>query len=185
GHVYDVFASLRTARADALEGGGSRLAVAVLLDASTAGLSAGTQVRYGRTNAGEVTAVTGYRDPDAPGSDVQLLVDLEIIPERLGFPADQSPDEQLATLAERVADGLKLRPASEGILGQTAILEFVRAEAEDAGTLVLDRTPYPLIPAAPARMSDGTAGVEGLVDRVANLPIEELMTSAIGALESV
>ncbi|HCQ66423.1 MAG TPA: paraquat-inducible protein B [Rhodobacteraceae bacterium] len=185
GHVFDVFSSLRTARADALEGSGTRLSVAALVDASVAGLSAGTVVRYGRANVGEVTAVTGFRDADAPSGDMQLLVDLEIIPERLGFAAGLTTDEQLATLADRIAAGLRLRLASEGIIGQTTILEFIQAEDAGAETLVIDRTPFPLVPTAPARVGDATEGMEGLVDRVSNLPIEELMTSAIGALESV
>ncbi|MCB1356152.1 MAG: MCE family protein [Maritimibacter sp.] len=185
GHVFDVFTSMRAARTDALESSGTRLAVSMLLDPSVAGLSAGTPVRYGRTNVGEVTAVTGFRDPGTPNADVQLLVDIDIIPERLGFADAQRPEDQIAALAERVADGLKLRPASEGILGQTAVLEFVRVEAAEAGELVVGRTPHPLIPSAPARVSDASEGIEGILDRAANLPIEELMTAAIGALESV
>ena len=185
GHVFDVYESLRAAQTDALESAGARLGVAVLVDPSVAGLSAGTAVRYGRTNVGEVTAVTGFRDPEAPGAGVQLLVDLEIIPERIGFPAGQTEADALATLAERVGDGLKLRLGSEGILGQTTVLEFVQTEPEDGDTLVVGRTPFPLIPTAPARVADASEGIEGIVDRVANLPIEDLMTAAIGALESV
>lgn len=185
GHVFDVFSSLKAARNDAIEGAGTRLSVSVLMDPGVAGLSVGTPVRYGQAQVGEVTAVTGYRDPDAPHSEVSLLVDLEIIPERLGFAAGLSEQEQLAALSERVAEGLRLRVASEGIIGQTTILEFIRDENARAEPLVVGRTPFPLLPTAPARVSEATEGVEGLVARVSNLPIEELMTSAVGALDSI
>lgn len=184
GHQFDVFDSLRAAREDALEGAGTRLAVSTLVDPSSTGLAAGTQVRYGSANVGEVTAVTGYRDPDTPGA-VQLLIDLEIIPERLGIEPGLTTEEQTAALAERISSGLRLRLASEGILGQTRILEFVQDPEAETAALVTDQTPHPLIPTAAPRVSDTTDGIDGLVDRIGNLPIEDLMTSAIGALESV
>ncbi|MEZ5721169.1 MAG: MlaD family protein [Paracoccaceae bacterium] len=185
GHVYDVYESLRAAQTDALESAGARLGVAVLLDPSIAGLSAGTVVRYGRTNVGEVTAVTGFRDPEAPGAGVQLLVDLEIIPERIGFPAGQTEGGR-ACHARRAG---RRRAQAAARLG--------RDPWPDHGARIRpDRTrgrrhagrrphPFPLIPTAPARVADASEGIEGIVDRVANLPIEDLMTAAIGALESV
>ena len=184
GYQFDVFDSMRAARDDALEGAGTKLAVSTLVDPNAAGLAAGTAVRYGRANVGEVTAVTGYRDPATPGA-VQLLIDLEIIPERLGIAPGLTTGEQTAALAERIAGGLRLRLASEGILGQTRILEFFQeAEAEPAA-LVEGQTPYPLVPTAAPRVSDTTEGIDGLVARISDLPIEALMTSAIGALDSV
>ncbi len=185
GHVFDVFSSARVARADALEGAGTKLPVSVLVDPTAAGLAAGTLVRFGRASVGEVTAVTGYLDPDTPTGKVQLLVDLEIIPERLGFEPGLTGDEQRAALADRVENGLRLRLASEGLLGQTAILEFVQQEDAPAETLMFDRTPFPLVPTAPARVNDATEGIDGLANRLGNLPIEELMASAIAALDSV
>lgn len=185
GHIYTVFDGLRDARADALEGGGSRMSLAVLLDPAVAGLSTGTIVRYGPAQIGEVTAITGFRDPRTPDEAVRLLVDLEIVPERLGLVAGLSDDEKVAALEDRVESGLRLRVASEGILGQRTILEF--AEMEDAPDAALETgvAPVPLVPSAPARRAERTAGVDGLVTRISNLPIEDLMTSAIDALDSV
>lgn len=75
--------------------------------------------------------------------------------------------------------------ASEGLLGQSTILEFVQIDDAPPALLAVDRTPYPLVPTAPARVGGPEEGVDGLVERISSLPIEELMTSAIGALDSV
>lgn len=185
GHVFEVFSSLRAAQVDVVEGGGTRLDMSVLLEPGAPGLRIGTVVRYGQAQVGEVTAITGFRDEATPGDEVQLLVDLEIIPARLGVDSSLDAEDQLAALAERVADGLRLRLATEGILGQTTVLQFIQDTEAEAETLVVGRTPFPLLPSAPAQVSGTTEGVEGLVTRVSNLPIEELMASAIGALDSV
>lgn len=185
GHVFDVFDSLRDARADALEGGGTRMSVSVLLDPMVPGLATGTAVRFGAAQVGEVTAITGFRDDRAPSEKAKLLVEVEIVPERLGFAPGLSDDDKIALLATRVAKGLRLRVASEGILGQRTILEFAELDDATPAELAVGLTPAPLVPSAPARRAETTAGVDSLVTRISNLPIEDLMTSAIDALDSV
>lgn len=186
GHVFDVFDSVADARADALETVGTQMNVSVLLDAATSGLSTNTIVRFGPTKVGDVIAITGYRDPDFEDSKAQLLVEMAITPERMGFDAGLSPEEKIAELAQRVADGLRLRIASEGILGQVRILQFVEVDDAPEAELRVGLTASPIMPTTQAApKSELPDGVQGIVTRIGDLPIEALMDSAIGALDSV
>lgn len=185
GHVYDVFNSLSAAREDALEGIGTKLSLSVLLPTDVARLTEGTPVRFGQVGVGEITMITGFLDPEATDEGMQLLVDIEVTPERLGVPADLAPDAQIAALEKAVEDGLRLRVAYDGILGQRTILEFVYMDDAAPARLLSGKTDHPLLPTGPDRTDRTEEGIDGLVARISSLPIEDLMTSAIGALDSV
>ena len=186
GHVFEVFASEAAAREDAFEGGvDPDVAASVLLDADVSGLGIGTLVRFRGVKVGEVQDVAGVA-PE-PGSDepVRLRIDMSLAPSRIGLPANLGSEEVEAALAERVADGWRVRVASEGLFGQTMILEILDLPDAAPAELAIGPEGRIVLPGAPAAVSDGTANVEGLVDRVANLPIEELMTAATDALTGV
>lgn len=186
GHVFDVFESQREARANALELGGTRLEISALLDPETIGLSVGSVVRYGSAKVGEIIAITGYRDVAVDDNEAKLLIEMEIVPARLNVAEDLTESDMLAALDERVQAGLRLRVGREGILGQRRILEFVEDRDASVESIVTDITPTPLVPTVDAApRSDVPESFNGLVARISDLPIEDLMNSAIEALDSV
>lgn len=186
GHVFDVFGGERQAREDAFEASsGARLSLAALLDSDVTGLAPGSTVRFRGAKVGEITDMSGYADPAQPDAPIRLLVSFDVIPAKLGLDKAVDPDAQLAALAARVESGLRVQLASEGLLGQTAILNLTRDPVAPPATLITDQTPAPLIPTTASASNERGEGIDGLVERVGALPFEELMTSAIGALNGV
>ncbi len=185
GFVYEVFASEAAARADAFEAGSDpEIAASILLDSDVSGLGVGTLVRFRGVKVGEVRDLAGVASPEGSDEPVRLRIDMGLAPERIGLPPRLSGDALTAALASRVEDGLRVRLAKEGLFGQTTILEVVDvADAPEATIEIADgRTMLPTVAEA---KSDGESGIEGLVTRVSNLPIEALMTAATEALGGV
>ncbi|SMX44465.1 MlaD family protein [Actibacterium lipolyticum] len=186
GHVFDVFGSESQARSDVFEAPSEgSLSVAVLLPANDIRLGVGATVRYQGIKLGEVTDISGYVDPAGPRDAIQMLVQFTIAPGRLGLDADADEEAILEGLRLRVVDGLRVRISSEGILGQTMVLELADLPVVEPLALDLETFGMPLLPDAPANLTDATENLDGLMDRVNNLPIEKLMTSAIDTLDAV
>ncbi|MEM7695230.1 MAG: MlaD family protein [Pseudomonadota bacterium] len=186
GHTFDVFPSEGEARADAFQSGSDPdIALSALLDGDVEGLGLGTLVRFKGVKVGEVDDLAGVASDPAVGGPVRLRVDLGVSPERLGLAEGLTGDALEAALEARVAEGLRLRVANEGILGQTVILELAEVTDAAPATLTRDTDGRRLVPTAPTVAADGTASIEGLVTRVSNLPIEALMTAATEALSNV
>lgn len=189
GHVFDIFEDEASARSHIFSApSGQNFGLAVLLDNDISGLVQGSPVRYQGVKVGEVTDMTGFVMPPDGGrraNDVRLLVNLSVTPSRLGITGTQSTEEVLNVLQTRVENGLRARLASEGLFSQTLIIDLFEdttAPAEDVRT---DLTTLPIIPSVAANIQDGTASVQGIVERVDGLPIEELMGSAIETFDSI
>ncbi len=186
GHVFEVFATEAEARADAFEGTTDPdLAVSILLDADVAGLGVGTVVRFRGIKAGEVVDVVGVA-PDAGSDDsVQLLIDMALTPTRIGLRPDLTDTQLREVLAARVARGLRMRLSSEGLFGQTRVVELVSLPNSPPAELMEAEDGRLMIPTAAPATSEGDSGVESLVSRVSRLPIEDVMTAAAEAMTSV
>lgn len=189
GAVFEVFANEAAARADAFEADADAPVLAsALLDADVSGLGVGTVVRFRGVEAGEVADITGLAPPQGEDGPVRLRVDMDLSPRRIGLRPGLDDAEVRSALAARVERGLRVRVASEGLFGQTVVLELVNLGDEAPNSpAALDSGPDGrlLLPTAPPAVSDGGDGVEGLVARVANLPIEDLLRSATEALQGV
>ncbi|MDA8870461.1 MlaD family protein [Rhizobiaceae bacterium] len=186
GHVYDVFPTEATARADAFEADTSTEIVAsVLLDADVNGLGNGTVVRFRGVKVGEVEDVVGIAPEEGSDGPVKLRIDMRISPTRLGFPATLSPQQIREALEVRVTNGLSARVSAEGLFGQTVIMELVNLRSAETAELTYGPEGRMLLPTAKSAQPSADSGVEGLVNRVANLPIEDLMGAATQALTGV
>ncbi len=186
GHEFSVFASQSEARTDAFEGPkADRIEVAVLLPADEIRLGTGALVRFQGVRVGEVTDITGYVDPARPGRGVQMLVSFSVETRRIGLRETATQEERRAALAERVAGGLRVRVASEGLLGTTLILELYTDPDAPEARLDTETLDLPLLPGGPPSVTDSSESLDGLVDRVSALPIEELMTSAVELMDSL
>ena len=186
GHVFDVFENEETARADAFEGTTDPdLLLSIVLDADVSGLGVGTVVRFRGVKAGEVVDVVGLA-PEA-GSDerVRLLIDMAVSPTRIGLRPGLSREQVEEVLAARVARGQRMRPASEGLFGQTTVIELANLPEAETATLEEGLDGRLIFPTAEAVANQGESGVEGLVARVSRLPIEDVVAATTDAINSV
>lgn len=186
GSEFDVYPDENAARNSLfIESEVAALEVRVVFDENISGLAIDAPVELSGLRIGKVQSVSGVIDEDAFGDRrVRLNVLLAIQPARLGLQDDVSPEAALAFLSQRVEEGLRARLASAGLL--TGGLKIELVQVDDAPRVVM-RTGegiIPIIPTTDSEISDVAATVEGVVGRVNNLPIEELLTSAIDFLDS-
>lgn len=186
GQLFDVYASRAAAQRSVFEAPVDRaLTLGVIMPVEEVRLVLGALVRFRGIRVGEVTNIIGFTDPRAPEDDVQILVSFTISPDRVGLPDVASVDELLAALAGRVEDGLRVRFASEGLLGTSVILEMFEEDNPEGETLDLGVADVPLMPSSPPNMTEASADLDAIVSRVAALPIEDLMNAAIDALDGI
>lgn len=186
GHVFSLMPDEAAARANQLIDNDRAIHLTMRIDESVEGLSSGANVRFNGLRIGSVTALTtrvvpGQDDKERFEQEIVLVID----PGLLGLPQDVSEAEAMDLIAGQVASGLRARLASAGFFGLSLEVELV--QLPDAAPAGLDRTaePYPVIPSAPGDISDFSADAQGLMSRVGNLPIEEVLKSASDMMDSV
>lgn len=184
GAVYDLFPNEDEARDDFLiEDDGKAVDVAMVFDQNLPGLSTGAAVELGGLRVGDVTGINGLVDLERFGdSHVRLIASVRLNPGRLGLGEGAGEDALLDYLEARTADGLRARLVNASLF--TGGLKIELTELADAEPATLDRTadPLPTIPTAPADVADVGATAQGALQRVSDLPIEELMQSIIAFL---
>ncbi len=186
GHVFSVFETEVLARADAFEADtGPDVLASILLDADVTGIGVGTVVRFRGVKVGEVEYVVGVAPREGEGDQVRLRLDMRISAARIGLPADLPLTGISDAVAERVERGLRARVGSEGLFGQTAVIELANLRSSEPAQVTRDRSGRLLLPVVASAKPEGEGGVDNLLSRVSNLPIEELMEAATGALSGV
>lgn len=161
------------------------LEMRVVFDESVSGLAVDAPVELNGLRIGKVRSVSGVVGQDASGARRVLLnAVLSIQPARLGLQQNVTPEGALKFLTGRINEGLRARLASSGLLSAGLKIELV--QVEDAQPYAVESGPgiVPIIPTTDSQISDATATVEGVVNRINNLPIEALMFSAIRLLNS-
>jgi paraquat-inducible protein B len=161
------------------------LNLGVIFDDNISGLAVGAPVELSGLRIGVVEALNGIVDVDQFGdSRVRLNVNLSIQPARLGLPGDVTAENALTFLQDRVASGLRARLASASLLTGGLKIELVIADDAPPARLVLSSGVVPVLPTTQSELLDAAATVEGVFTRINNLPIEELLNSAITFLNS-
>jgi paraquat-inducible protein B len=159
--------------------------MSVIFEDNISGLVVGAPVELSGLKIGEVEALSGIVDYNQFGdSRVRLNVNLSIQPARLGLPVDVNAENALLFLQERVTNGLRARLASASLLTGGLKVELVMVEDAPPARLVADGDALPILPTTFSETSDAAATVEGVFTRINNLPIEELLNSAISFLNS-
>ncbi|MEJ6387912.1 PqiB family protein [Gymnodinialimonas ulvae] len=186
GAIFDVYSNRDDAQRSVFEAPVDQaLSLAVILPANDVRLALGAVVRFGGVRVGEVNSIIGYTDPRAAEKGVQILVGFSVSPVRIGLPDVATVENLIATLAQRVEDGLRVRVSSEGLLGTTLALELFEDADSQRQTLVTDLVDVPLMPASAPNIAESSADLDAIVSRISALPIEDLMNSAIDALDSI
>ncbi|HRO14001.1 MAG TPA: MlaD family protein, partial [Paracoccus sp. (in: a-proteobacteria)] len=185
GHVFRLQPDLATARSSLFATAPEdELRLTVLMDEAVRGLTEGADVQFQGLTVGRVTGLA-VRVVPAQGEARRVLQDITVSPQRLGLPEDAGPADALGFLAGRVADGLRARVAGAGFFGTSLMVELVDVPDAPPARIVADAEPYPVIPSAPADLSDITASAQGLMTRIGNLKLEELLKSATDMMNSV
>lgn len=186
GTVFEIYPDKESARNSLFNASEVEpLKLSVIFDDNISGLIVGAPVELSGLKIGEVEALSGIVDSDQFGdSRVRLNVNLSIQPARLGLADDVDADAALAFLQERVENGLRARLASASLLTGGLKVELLVVEDAPPGRLQsMDGGP-PIFPTTRSETSDAAATVEGVFTRINNLPIEELLNSAINFLDS-
>ncbi len=185
GAHFTVFADEGAARASLFQdNAGPILNLTAIFEDNFSGLSVGAPVLLDGVNVGEVTNVNGVVDEARFGdTNVRLSTSMELRTSKLGL-AEATSDAALDFLGTRVDEGMRARLASASLL--TGGLKIELVDVENARPAVLNREgePFAIIPVAPAEISDVSATAEGVMERINNLPIEELLDAATAFLTS-
>ncbi len=183
---FQVFAAEKEAR-ESLFNDNSQpgVNVTIIFEDNVSGLDVGAPVELGGLVIGEVVSLTGVLDPLRFRDDrVRLMVNVELRPGQLGL-GDETGEEQVLTFLDtRIENGLRARLTTASILTGGLKIELVEIEDAEQDRLDYTGTPFPIMPSSQAQVSDTAATAQGVFQRLNNLPIEELLDSAIGFLNT-
>lgn len=186
GTVFEIFPDEETARSSVFNASEVEpLKVSAIFDDNISGLVVGADVELNGLTIGKVDTLSGLVDQEQFGDNrVRLNVILSIQPARLGLPGDVTAENALRFLQERVRAGLRARLISGSLL--TGGLKVELTMVEDAAEAPMNTSPngLPIMPTTESEVSDTAATVEGVFNRINNLPIEELLNSAISIMNS-
>ena len=161
------------------------LEVTLYFEGSIGGLEVGAPVELEGLRVGSVVNFGAFID-DVDGTPVvRLQVDIALQPRRLEMRRSAGKEQALQFMAEAVRGGLRGRLANQGIFNPALKIELVHLEDAAPAEMDLDHLPFPVVPTVLGELSDLNATAEGLMDRVQNLPIDELMESAISVLRGI
>ncbi len=182
GMVFDVFESQAAARQAVFsDDEGSTVTMSMIFEDNASGLARDAAVEWRGVRIGEVLSVNGLVDEEAFGDGrVRLLATVEMKPARLGMEAGADP---WAFLSDRVAEGLRARLVNASFLTGGLKIELTEVEAPDGATIT-NAAPFPIFPVTDSDLPDLSGSAAGLLERVNNLPVEELLGSAIAFLDS-
>lgn len=188
GHTFVVQADEETARQNIFtEDRAGQLKLDVLVDNAVSGLEKGADVQFLGLRVGQVTDLSVWV-PENTGNeptDILQKVSISISPRRLGLPDGATPEDALEFLSSSVEAGLRARVASAGFFGSSLIVELVNIPDAPEAKVATDAEPNPIIPAVEGDISDFTDTAEGLLSRVGDLPLEEVLRSATDMMNSV
>lgn len=190
GQVFEIFPDRGTARNSVFSASEvDPLRISVIFDENVSGLATGAPVELSGLKIGEVETLGGVIDNDQFGdSRVRLNATLLVQPARLGLPDQVTAENALSFLQERVENGLRARLASASLLTGGLKVEMVEVPDAEPARLIMTENEIPVMPTTKSEVSDTAATVEGVFTRINNLPIEELLNSAIdflGAAEAL
>ncbi len=187
--TFAVFSSQDDARASLFEGGGpdgASVELAMVFEDNVTGLSVGAPVTLRGLEIGEVVGLSGKVDQEQFGDDrVRLIVVLSIQMDQLQLSDEGTGEEAILDFFEQaVSEGWRARLAKASLLSGGLKIEMVQVEDAEPARFVRDGDPYPIFPSVSADLKGVSASAEGLLKRVNDLPVEDLMASAIAFMNN-
>lgn len=188
GHVFQLYDTERDARGDVLQSDhGPRLLLSAYFEGSVAGLGPGAPVEYRGLTVGEVTAVEAVITDNSETPRVAMRTTLSISPLRMGVAEgseEQMAAETLDLLTAEVERGMRARLAASGILSQNLYVDLALLDDPPRDRFYRASDP-PTLPTAPSDAQSLEVAAQGVLQRVSNLPIEELMQTVQNLLSNV
>lgn len=189
-HVYQLYGSENAARQNLIEDvPGNSLVLNVDFDQSVRGLSPGAMVQYQGIPVGEVTGIQGAAVTQDGQLRLRQRVTISIVPERFGQPptpeGSEARDAALDYLESQVKTGLRAQLAAQGLLTQTLYVNLVDLPGAPPATFDRSAQPYPLLPSAPSSTGEVTDSAASFMDRIASLPIEEVVQNTVSLLDNL
>ncbi|HEX6010560.1 MAG TPA: MlaD family protein [Geminicoccaceae bacterium] len=156
----------------------------VYFDGSVRGLSPGAPVEFRGLRVGSVTGVRLDFDPTT--NRIRIPVTLEIEPQRLVAydPERLIETENHRTMIELVRRGLRAQLQTGNLLTGELIVDLTFVQ--NAAPAELDTSgPVPVIPSVPNTLDQLQASVTEILNKVAGLPVEELVASVTRTVKGV
>ncbi len=186
GQLFDMFTDEPSARSSLFGKPNQELLnMSVLFDRSVSGLAVGSEVQFQGVRIGEVTGLSAFVEDTSAGQVVRLRANIGIEPSRLGLGEGISLNTALNFVEDQVGKGLRARMVTGNILSGSLGIELLIVDDAPLASVQYSETNYPILPSTASKITDVAATAEGVLDRINRLPVEELMTSAIDALNSV
>ena len=188
GDIFDLFEGEEAARNSLFDDPDLPvLNVAVLFDGSVSGLTAGSEVRFRGLRVGTVTDLSAVAVEDrVEGPAVQLRTTLAIEPGRMGMREEATPEDALILVTDLVRTAnLRARLVTGNILSGALNVELYEDPDAERAFVNLGAEPFPVLPTTENAISDVGDEAQTVLDRVNDLPVEELLTSAIDLMDSL
>lgn len=184
--VFDLHQSEAAARAALFnEGRSVGVTLSIVFEENATGLAVGSPVQFNGIGVGEVKSVAGLVEPDRFGDQkVRLLVNIEVDATLLGLADDTSEETVLDFFEAQTEAGLRARLATASILTGGLRVELITVANAAPARLDRGTEPYPTLPSTESVIADAGATAQGMLKRVNDLPIEELMQAAIDLMEN-
>ncbi len=154
----------------------ARVNIMATFSGSVRGLAIGAPVEYRGIQVGEVTELQAevIRVDDSPVVTVRAT--LGINPSRFGLPQGEDANARAMELMEAAVErGVRARLASGNILTGSLFVELAEIPDAEPATIDMAALPYPEVPTTAASGSGLAQTAEGVLDRIENLPVEEMM----------
>jgi len=184
-HLYRLFDGEQEARASIFDDDyGAQIRLSIEFEGSIRGLDVGAPVELRGYRVGEVIDVIADVDDSAGVPAVSLIVTILLQPSRLGLPKGEM-EESLAFLKTLVRNGLRAKLASASLITSSLYIELVDRPSEPTREIDETMRPYPRLPSVASDFDDLAASAEGVLKRINELPIEELLAEATVLLGNI
>lgn len=156
----------------------------VYFDGSVRGLDVGAPVEFRGLRIGSVAEVR--LDFDPASDRIRIPVMLEIEPQRLlgDIAPAQMEREKHQHMAQLVRRGLRAQLKSGSLLTGELVIDLVLLPQAPAAELDTSG-PVPVLPSVPNTLDELQASVSRILDTIAKLPLDQLVTSLAGTATKV
>jgi len=158
-----------------------RLPYLVYFDGSVGGLTAGAPVEWQGIKIGQVTDVRLQYDVAAGRARIPVTIEVE--PQRIEVVGTDPTFATGANVAALVRRGLRAQLKTGNLLTGAMVVSFeMDPDAPPAELGTGDR--YPVLPSVPGQLDSAMRSVNGILDKVSALPLNQLIEQANATLKS-
>ncbi len=183
--LFRLFETEKTARASIFDDDYSaQIRLSVAFNGSVRGLAVGAPVELRGYKVGEVIDVIASIDDSSGRPEVSLITTILLQPSRLGLPSGEAEDS-LNFIKTLVKNGMRAKLASASIITGALYIELVQGDRLAEEEIDETASPYPRLPSVASDLDDLAASAEGMITRINNLPIEELLDAATTLMGSI